>query len=345
MARRTAGSRRSSRCRPRSRTRARSRPTTRLRSRPCCCSPTRSNGCSTAAASISAPGGARKSSEHLYGWAEARSYATPFVTDPANRSLVVGTIDFDDDIDAAALAAALRANGIVDVEPYRKLGRNQLRVGMFPAVDPADVEALTACIDWVVENVDEVRMTGEGPGQGEDRRRRRRAAARELRRRARRSTGTTTSSPSGSASSTAILIRSATKLTADLIEKADNLKVIGRAGTGVDNVDIEAATKRGIIVANAPEANSIAAAEHTLAIILALCRNVPQAQASLADGRWDRSKFKGAELYGKTLGVLGFGRIGQLVAAARPGLRHERGRLRQVRHRRALPRARRRGRR
>ncbi len=81
----------------------------------------------------------------------AASVATPFVADPAKRSLVVGTIDFADSVDAAALAAALRANGIVDVEPYRKLGRNQLRVGMFPAVEPADVEALTACIDWVLE--------------------------------------------------------------------------------------------------------------------------------------------------------------------------------------------------
>jgi phosphoserine aminotransferase len=90
------------------------------------------------------------SSGHLYGWAEASEFATPFVSDPAHRSLVVGTIDFDDSVDAAAIAKTLRANGIVDVEPYRKLGRNQLRVGMFPAVDPADVEALTACIDWVV---------------------------------------------------------------------------------------------------------------------------------------------------------------------------------------------------
>ncbi len=79
------------------------------------------------------------------------SFATPFVADPAKRSLVVGTIDFDDAVDAAAVAATLRANGIVDVEPYRKLGRNQLRVGMFPAIEPADVEALTACIDCVVE--------------------------------------------------------------------------------------------------------------------------------------------------------------------------------------------------
>jgi phosphoserine aminotransferase len=93
------------------------------------------------------------SSEHLYGWAEASSYATPFVADPAKRSLVVGTIDLDDGIDGARLAATLRANGIVDVEPYRKLGRNQLRVAMFPAVEPDDVQALTACIDWVVERV------------------------------------------------------------------------------------------------------------------------------------------------------------------------------------------------
>jgi phosphoserine aminotransferase len=91
------------------------------------------------------------SSSHLYVWAGATEYTTPFVTDPDKRSLVVGTIDFDERIDAAALAATLRANGIVDVEPYRKLGRNQLRVAMFPATDPSDVQALTACIDWVLE--------------------------------------------------------------------------------------------------------------------------------------------------------------------------------------------------
>ncbi len=96
------------------------------------------------------------SSGRLYGWAEASEFATPFVVDPAKRSQVVGTIDFSDAVDAAALAKALRANGIVDVEPYRKLGRNQLRVGMFPAVEPADVEALTACIDWVIANVEGV---------------------------------------------------------------------------------------------------------------------------------------------------------------------------------------------
>ena len=91
------------------------------------------------------------SSTHLYDWATAHQSATPFVSDPAKRSLVVGTIDFDDAVDAAALAATLRANGIVDVEPYRKLGRNQLRVAMFPATDPGDVQALTACIDWILE--------------------------------------------------------------------------------------------------------------------------------------------------------------------------------------------------
>jgi phosphoserine aminotransferase len=99
----------------------------------------------------------RGSSDRLYGWAERSEFATPFVADPAKRSLVVGTIDFAEGVDAAAVAAALRANGIVDVEPYRKLGRNQLRVGMFPAVEPSDVEALTACVDWVVENVPEAR--------------------------------------------------------------------------------------------------------------------------------------------------------------------------------------------
>jgi phosphoserine aminotransferase len=93
------------------------------------------------------------SSAHLYGWAQDSAFASPFVADPAQRSLVVGTIDFAESVDAAAVAATLRANGIVDVEPYRKLGRNQLRVGMFPAVETADVQALTACIDWVVERL------------------------------------------------------------------------------------------------------------------------------------------------------------------------------------------------
>ncbi|MDP9166319.1 MAG: phosphoserine transaminase [Actinomycetota bacterium] len=93
------------------------------------------------------------SSGRLYSWAEATSYTTPFVTDPALRSQVVGTIDFADEVDAAAVAKTLRANGIVDTEPYRKLGRNQLRVAMFPAVDPDDVSALTACVDWVVERL------------------------------------------------------------------------------------------------------------------------------------------------------------------------------------------------
>jgi len=92
----------------------------------------------------------RANSGHLYGWAQDSEFATPFVSDPAKRSLVVGTIDFADEVDAAAVAATLRANGIVDTEPYRKLGRNQLRIGLFPAIDLADVQALTACIDWVV---------------------------------------------------------------------------------------------------------------------------------------------------------------------------------------------------
>jgi len=97
-----------------------------------------------------AAGRSTQSSDILYSWAEKTSYTTPFVTDPAMRSKVVGTINFDDAIDATKISAALRANGIVDTEPYRKLGKNQLRIGMFPAVDPSDVEALTKCIDHVV---------------------------------------------------------------------------------------------------------------------------------------------------------------------------------------------------
>ena len=111
-----------------------------------------------------------------------------------------------------------------------------------------------------------------------------------------------------------ILIRSATKLDAELIVKARRLRAVGRAGVGVDNVDVPAATKRGIVVANAPQSNVITAAEHTMALLLALARNVPQAHASLTSGKWERSKFSGIELYEKTLGILGFGRIGQLVA-------------------------------
>ncbi|WP_299557672.1 phosphoserine transaminase [uncultured Mycolicibacterium sp.] len=93
------------------------------------------------------------SAQRLYSWAEASSYARPFVTDPKLRSQVVGTIDFNDDVDAAAVAKILRANGIVDTEPYRKLGRNQLRIAMFTAIDPEDVSALTQCVDWVVERL------------------------------------------------------------------------------------------------------------------------------------------------------------------------------------------------
>ncbi|MGN6869216.1 MAG: phosphoglycerate dehydrogenase [Solirubrobacteraceae bacterium] len=111
-----------------------------------------------------------------------------------------------------------------------------------------------------------------------------------------------------------ILIRSATKLDAELLGRAGRLRAVGRAGVGVDNVDVEAATKRGIVVANAPQSNVITAAEHTMALLMALARNVPQAHASLTSGKWERSKFSGVELYEKTLGVLGFGRIGQLVA-------------------------------
>ncbi len=100
-----------------------------------------------------AAGRSNKSADIIYGWAEKTSYTTPFVTDPAMRSNVVATINFEDGIDALEIAKVLRANGIVDTEPYRKLGKNQLRVGMFPAIDPSDIEALTKCIEFVVENL------------------------------------------------------------------------------------------------------------------------------------------------------------------------------------------------
>ena len=117
-----------------------------------------------------------------------------------------------------------------------------------------------------------------------------------------------------------IIIRSATKLTADLIEAGTKLKVIGRAGVGVDNIDVDAATRRGIVVANAPESNVVSAAEHTVGLVVALARNIPQAYAALKEGRWERAQWGGIELEGKTLGLLGFGRIGQQVARRALGL-------------------------
>jgi D-3-phosphoglycerate dehydrogenase len=118
----------------------------------------------------------------------------------------------------------------------------------------------------------------------------------------------------------AIVIRSATKLTADLIERAERLKVVGRAGVGVDNVDVDAATHRGIVVANAPDSTVVSAAEQTIGLLVALARNIPQAHAALKQGNWERSRWGGIELAGKTLGVLGFGRIGQQVARRAVGL-------------------------
>ncbi len=117
-----------------------------------------------------------------------------------------------------------------------------------------------------------------------------------------------------------LIIRSATKVTAEVIEKADNLKAIGRAGIGVDNIDIEAATKRGILVANAPESNTVAAAEHTLGLMLAAARHIPAADTSLRDGEWKRSSFKGVEVSGKILGLVGLGHVGAIVARGAHGM-------------------------
>ncbi|HEX2508324.1 MAG TPA: phosphoglycerate dehydrogenase, partial [Miltoncostaeaceae bacterium] len=118
----------------------------------------------------------------------------------------------------------------------------------------------------------------------------------------------------------ALVVRSATKVTAELIGRASRLKVVGRAGTGVDNVDVDAATRRGIVVVNAAGSNALSAAEHAIALLLAQARNIPQAHSSLIDGRWERSRFGGIEVTGKTLGVLGFGRIGQMVTERAKGL-------------------------
>jgi D-3-phosphoglycerate dehydrogenase / 2-oxoglutarate reductase len=117
-----------------------------------------------------------------------------------------------------------------------------------------------------------------------------------------------------------LIIRSATRVTAEVIERADNLKAIGRAGIGVDNIDIEAATKRGVIVANAPESNTVAAAEHTLGLMLASARRIPAADSSLRDGEWNRSAFKGVEVSGKTLGLIGLGHVGAIVARGAIGM-------------------------
>jgi D-3-phosphoglycerate dehydrogenase len=118
----------------------------------------------------------------------------------------------------------------------------------------------------------------------------------------------------------ALIVRSATKVTAEVIASGTRLKVIGRAGVGVDNVDVDAATRRGIVVANAPESNIVSAAEHTIGLLLALARNIPQAHAALLAGRWERSKWGGVELADKLLGVLGLGRIGRQVTRRALGL-------------------------
>ncbi len=113
----------------------------------------------------------------------------------------------------------------------------------------------------------------------------------------------------------ALAVRSETKVIADVIAQAKNLKIIGRAGVGVDNIDVAAATERGILVVNSPEGNTLAAAELTVAMLLAAARSIPQADQSLRAGKWDRKKFMGSEVYGKTLGVIGLGKIGREVAA------------------------------
>ena len=118
-----------------------------------------------------------------------------------------------------------------------------------------------------------------------------------------------------------LVIRSATKVTEDIIESADNLKVVGRAGIGLDNVDIPAASKRGVVVMNAPDGNATTAAEHAIAMMMSLTRNIPQATARLKEGGWDKKKFQGREVTGKTVGIIGIGRIGAIFAERAQGLK------------------------
>ncbi|MGE5790515.1 MAG: hydroxyacid dehydrogenase, partial [Syntrophaceae bacterium] len=118
-----------------------------------------------------------------------------------------------------------------------------------------------------------------------------------------------------------LAIRSATKVTKEIIEKADNLKVVGRAGIGVDNVDVNAASKRGIVVMNTPGGNTITTGEHMIAMMFALARQIPQATASMKGGKWDKKTFMGAEVYNKTLGIIGIGRVGTIVADRAQGLK------------------------
>ena len=139
-----------------------------------------------------------------------------------------------------------------------------------------------------------------------------------------------------------LAIRSATKVTAKLLEHAKKLKVVGRAGIGVDNVDIPAATAKGVIVMNTPFGNSITTAEHAIALMFALARQIPAADASTQAGKWEKNRFMGVELTGKTLGIIGCGNIGSIVADARPRAEDARHRLRSVPDRRARRRARRR---
>src|SRR5215218_6624959 len=112
----------------------------------------------------------------------------------------------------------------------------------------------------------------------------------------------------------ALIVRSQTQVDGEVLEAGANLKVVARAGIGLDNIDVEAATRRGVMVVNAPQSNILSAAEHTMALLLGLARNVPQANATLRGGSWDRERFQGVELHGKTLGIVGLGQVGRMVA-------------------------------
>ena len=282
--------------------RARTRPTTRPRWRPCSCSPTRSSWMLDGGGLDWCVARTRSLLGHLYGWAERRDCTTPFVADPAKRSLVVGTIDFADDVDAAAVAKTLRANGIVDVEPYRKLGRNQLRIGMFPAVEPgrrAGAHRLHR-LGRREASPDERRRAGRARARGacgsSSRRRSATPGVELLREQLRRRPRHRLDRRASCAERIGDYRRHPDPLGHEDDRRADRARrppagdrPRGRRASTTSTS--QAATRRGIVVANAPESNVVTAAEHTMALLLALARNIPQAHASLTAGKWERSKF------------------------------------------------------
>ena len=262
-----------------------------------------------------------------------------------DRSAVLTAALTPEGVDAVELRLALRdRHGIVIAGGHGELTRRLFRIGHIGWVSIDDV---AAAFDAITEELAAVgvdvepgvasdsrarrprhRATRESPRPGTDRRAGRRAAPGALRRGRRHGESNLDDIIDRY---DAIVVRSATMLTAELIEKADRLKVIGRAGVGVDNVDVAAATRRGIVVANAPESTVVSAAEQTIGLLVGLARNIPQAHAGLKQGRWERGRWSGVELQGKTLGIVGLRPDRSAGRAAGAGARDAGDRVRPVR--------------